>query len=356
MAKYKITAPDGNSYEVTAPDSASQDQVLAYAKSNYQKAAAPSIAGAVNKSSNPLSMLAQAAPSNMLKNVGVASANAPGIANLAINSIPGIGNPGQIMPSIQNIQRNPGQAGQAMNRVAQVGGGAPMSPQERIPGNMGQAAGTAIEMMAPNLGTQGMKATSPFMAGVKDPGTALPGAFERAGQELGAAKTVARVGEDPREALRLRAMLSKPAGIAKVAEEGLSAMKSGKDVSTTHLMAYREALGKMQQQGGTFANDYKAAKDVASQMLAKKAPGLMPKMEQMANNYVARDNPKKTFPWFTTALDPTVGLAKATTLPGVQNALGAAASPIPRFPGQISSLLNQALKKLRRNEDPDTQR
>lgn len=43
MAKYKITAPDGNSYMITAPDNASQDQVLAYAKSNYQKAAPPSM-------------------------------------------------------------------------------------------------------------------------------------------------------------------------------------------------------------------------------------------------------------------------------------------------------------------------
>lgn len=39
MATYTITAPDGNSYDVTAPDTATQDEVLAYAKSNYQKAA-----------------------------------------------------------------------------------------------------------------------------------------------------------------------------------------------------------------------------------------------------------------------------------------------------------------------------
>lgn len=38
MAKYRITAPDGNAYEVTAPDTASQDEVLAYAKANYKGA------------------------------------------------------------------------------------------------------------------------------------------------------------------------------------------------------------------------------------------------------------------------------------------------------------------------------
>lgn len=36
MATYEITGPDGNKYRVTAPDDASQDQVLAYAQSNYK--------------------------------------------------------------------------------------------------------------------------------------------------------------------------------------------------------------------------------------------------------------------------------------------------------------------------------
>lgn len=41
MATYEITAPDGQTYEITAPEGASQDQVLAYAKANYSKAATP---------------------------------------------------------------------------------------------------------------------------------------------------------------------------------------------------------------------------------------------------------------------------------------------------------------------------
>lgn len=36
MAKYRITGPDGGTYEITAPDDATQDQVLAYAQKNYQ--------------------------------------------------------------------------------------------------------------------------------------------------------------------------------------------------------------------------------------------------------------------------------------------------------------------------------
>jgi hypothetical protein len=41
VAQYKITGPDGNSYQITAPDNAKQEDVLAYAKANYSKAAKP---------------------------------------------------------------------------------------------------------------------------------------------------------------------------------------------------------------------------------------------------------------------------------------------------------------------------
>lgn len=41
MAKYRITGPDGGTYEVTAPDGASEADVLAFAQKNYQGGAAP---------------------------------------------------------------------------------------------------------------------------------------------------------------------------------------------------------------------------------------------------------------------------------------------------------------------------
>lgn len=41
MPKFRITAPDGGTYEVTAPDGASQADVLSYAQQNYAKPAAP---------------------------------------------------------------------------------------------------------------------------------------------------------------------------------------------------------------------------------------------------------------------------------------------------------------------------
>lgn len=43
MAKYRITAPDGNTYEITAPDDATQEQVLAYAQQNH----GPAVSGKV---------------------------------------------------------------------------------------------------------------------------------------------------------------------------------------------------------------------------------------------------------------------------------------------------------------------
>jgi hypothetical protein len=36
MPKYRITGPDGGTYEVTAPEGATQEQVLAYAQQNYK--------------------------------------------------------------------------------------------------------------------------------------------------------------------------------------------------------------------------------------------------------------------------------------------------------------------------------
>lgn len=36
MAKYRVTGPDGGTYDITAPDDATQEQVMAYAQANYK--------------------------------------------------------------------------------------------------------------------------------------------------------------------------------------------------------------------------------------------------------------------------------------------------------------------------------
>lgn len=43
MATYEVTSPDGKKFDVTAPDGASQDEVLAYAKQQFNKQAAPTV-------------------------------------------------------------------------------------------------------------------------------------------------------------------------------------------------------------------------------------------------------------------------------------------------------------------------
>lgn len=40
MAKYRVTSPEGQTYDVTAPDGASQEQILAYVKANAKSASA----------------------------------------------------------------------------------------------------------------------------------------------------------------------------------------------------------------------------------------------------------------------------------------------------------------------------
>lgn len=278
---------------------------------------------------NPMEVLKQAAPSNMMKLAGVGAANAPGFASLAINAaFPMVGNGNQVLPAIQNIRQNPGQGMTALKRIASVNSGEPLMRKEVIPARVGQVGGAAIEMMVPSLGTANIKAKGPFTAGLKDPSTVLPGNFEKVGEELGKAKQLARLGEKTNDASRFRVMLQKPSGVTKLAEEGKVALESGKDIPVTNLLAYKEALGKAQAEGGTFANDYKIAKDLANELIKAKAPDLSVKLEKMATNFAAKGNPKASFPWFTTALDPKIGLVKAATLPIVKNAAGAALSPL----------------------------
>lgn len=289
----------------------------------------------IAKEADATQLIQQAAPSNLLKKVGIASANAPGIAGAIINSLPGIGNPQQIMPSLQNIQANPGQASTALKRIVATQAGDPLRQKEILPASIGQAAGTALEMTAPNLSTEGVSASGPFSAGIKRPSTALPGTFDEAQNALGAARSAARAADDADQASRFRVLLRLPAGQAKLAEEGKSAIEAGKDLSVTQLEAYGEALGKMQERGGAFADDYAKARAMAREMLQWKAPDLVNKIEESAVNYAAKGDPR-AFPWLIGSLNPKVGIAKLATLPAVQNAIGAGTGMIAQGAPQVA--------------------
>ncbi len=90
----------------------------------------------------------QASPSNIGQMAGVASANAPG-ATLAVSGILPGGNPHDIMSGMKNIQQNPQQLQQAATRAGQVNAGTTPTPQEKLPAQAGQMAGTALEAMIP---------------------------------------------------------------------------------------------------------------------------------------------------------------------------------------------------------------
>jgi hypothetical protein len=373
MSVIEISTPDGKTLELNAPDGATPEQIhqAAMAAANHYKsqmgeqmgAAAPQPApspqaGIDSSVPNPSELLNQAAPSNLLKLAGVASVNAPGMVGAAVNSIPGIGQLSQLPMLAANIQKNPQQGKKALMRMAEVNAGAPVTAEERIPATAGKVAGNVLEMMAPTEKLSGIKATGPFTAGLKMPSTALPGSLEKAGAELGAAKVAARAGEDAGVAKQMRMMLQTPKGTLKLAEDGKAQLEGKKDIPMTKLLAYKEALGKMQAEGGTFANDYAQASQLASQMIKEKAPELAAKLEQMATNFKALGD-KKSFPWFTTAVNPKVGLAKLVTLPGIRNAAGAASNPVVKaLPNVLSAIriltedtARRYLKKARGNKD-----
>lgn len=91
MARYKVTGPDGNSYVVNAPDSATQDQVLAYAKNIFSK---PGSAALPQK------------PSMLQKAAQLGTLPFRGYRGLAVGA--------------ENLAMHPTQPGNALNRAAEA--------------------------------------------------------------------------------------------------------------------------------------------------------------------------------------------------------------------------------------------
>lgn len=119
------------------------------------------------------------------------------------------------------------------------------------------------------------KPEGPFSAAFDSPSVVSKTVRGNILKELGAAKQAAKVGDDVAEASRLRRMLSiGQAGKVKLAEEAIENLQKGRPMSTTQLLAYKEALGKVGTKGGTFADDYiKGAKEIG-RMLHEQAPNV----------------------------------------------------------------------------------
>ncbi len=327
-----------------------------YSDVTFGKVEKPGLPEAAAQASNPAEMLKTAAPSNMLKMAGVAAANAPGLTSALVNSLPGIGNPGAIPQAVGNIINNPSQLQDAANRTIQTSGGAPMTPNEQTQANMGQAAGTAMEMAGPEGLTKNVKATGPFTAGLKAPETALPSSFGEAGQTLGKAKTVASgAGLDPEQAAQIKRFRDvfarkSDAQIGKLASEGADAVDAGKDLTPMQIIGYRAAMGKAQAAGGPFANDFANKVKVLDAQLASKAPKLAEAMKKMAVNFAAKDGDEFKLPALTLAVDAGVGLAKtainASKTAGVRNAAGAALGYSSPIVAGATDIMNQAYDKV----------
>jgi hypothetical protein len=292
---------------------------------------------------DPQSLLKTAAPSNVLNKLGVASANAPGMTNLLLNSMPG-GDTSQIMPSIKNIQNNPSQGKNALTRALATQGGSPLRPQEKAPALAGTLAGTAIEMTAPNLGKPGIKPTGPFSAGFESPETAGMGSFGKAGEALSKAKRGAGMTIDAGEVNDIMDKMEAPGGFRKLLTEARNFVSGGMkgDVSAVKLLSYKQILGQAQSDPelSGLADIYAQGSQKVSEKLAEKYPDLASKMSQMHLSYLARGNPKASFPWLLAAIDPKTAALKASTLPVVKNTAGAVAGMATRHLPQIAPVVN----------------
>jgi len=111
-------------------------------------------------------------------------------------------------------------------------------------------AGTAAASGAALKAVRGVQAEGPFTAGMNKPGLVFKKTREKILEELGMAKNAARVGENAQEAGRLRRMLAiGQAGKVKLAEEAIEGLQKGSKMTNTQLLAYEEALGKVQSKG-----------------------------------------------------------------------------------------------------------
>jgi hypothetical protein len=295
----------------------------------------PNPAKNIAEASQMGNMLQTAAPSNMLKNLGVASANAPGVTMTALGSMLPGSNARDLIKGVQNVQANPNQIQNAAQRVAAVQGGAELSPEETVPALTGLGAGMAIEATGPNL-FRGGKAEGPFSAGLSKPETALPGSLDDAQKALGKAKQVAFGGgldpEQTKAVTQFRDIFASNSNslIGRTAREGMKAIEEGKDLSPAQLVGYRAAFGRAQSAGGPFADEYAKGLQVIDKQLANKSPDLLKAIRNAALNYKASGGSEFTLPALTLAVDHGVGAVKTAVnlakTGAIQNAAGAAVS------------------------------
>lgn len=207
-------------------------------------------------------------------------------------------------------------------------------------------AGTAAASGAILKGVRGVETEGPISAGIENPKVVFGATRKKILEELGLAKNSAMRGENLAEGQRLMRMLRSPAGQGKLADEAIKAVEDGTKLSNTQLLAYEEALGKVQTKGGTFSHVYKSTRDVIKSQLKEQAPTLAAK--KAAARKVFQSEGAGETPSLITAI--THPIASATHLPGAQRVMGAATriGAETLMPGFVASsdLLSSTLQNL----------
>ncbi len=159
MPKFRITTPEGKTYDVTAPDGATKEQVLAYAQSHHQ-----AVLPHVNPPQNAMDQGRAASP--ITGAVNTAIENVPGLdeaqagfntlVNLPRNLMTGkarINSPADLIPAIQS-QWN-------MERDYQRGSQEALSQQHPIVRDAANATGMASSLLIPAGKAMQMTAGAP---------------------------------------------------------------------------------------------------------------------------------------------------------------------------------------------------
>lgn len=207
--------------------------------------------------------------------------------------------------------------------------------------------GTAAASGAALKALRGVTASGPISAGVENPALVSGGVRNRILNELGVAKGQAMSGENLVEGQRLMKMLRSPAGQGRLADEAIKAVEEGKKLSNTQLLAYEEALGKVQTKGGTFSDVYQKGRNLIRAQLKEQAPTLFAKKAAARKVFQSMGKGEGNVSLVEAIRHP---ISSAVHFPGAQRLLGAGTriGSEAIFPAFVSSanLLSSSLEKL----------
>lgn len=98
---------------------------------------------------SPIQHLKDLDPSKVLPMVGAAAMSAPKAFLGALGAIPGMGNPADIVPGLQDVVKNPGQVGKAVGRANAIGQGEAPTDEEKPAVMAGKVGGALMDLAVP---------------------------------------------------------------------------------------------------------------------------------------------------------------------------------------------------------------